>query len=302
MKKISVIIVTYNSENHIYECLESLFKYNDICDDLEVIIVDNQSSNFQYTKSKLLNLYNSKIRIIENDKNGGYGQGNNIGIKASTAPVIMIMNPDVRLVQPIFKNVIETFSDNAVALYGLQQLKADGSRGYSISVSSVIHPLIGLPLTSVCNKMGWYWPRYMFVAGACFFVRKSSFEEVGLFDENIFMYMEEDDVQYRLSKHKEFKLLYNPHLGYRHIHGHKSKEDIKEELMILKSNLYVNTKRGYSFNTIVNREICYTKFFIVRDWISNIFHPTSYREEHIFHLKKWLTTLHKIKATNTLEI
>ena len=44
-KKISIVIVTYNSDNHISDCLESIFKYNDIGDALEIIIVDNMSKN-----------------------------------------------------------------------------------------------------------------------------------------------------------------------------------------------------------------------------------------------------------------
>ena len=42
-KRVSVIIVTYNSEKHIYDCLSSIYRYNDIGDLLEVIIVDNNS-------------------------------------------------------------------------------------------------------------------------------------------------------------------------------------------------------------------------------------------------------------------
>lgn len=44
-KRVSVIIVTYNSEKHIYDCLSSIYRYNDIGDLLEVIIVDNSIYN-----------------------------------------------------------------------------------------------------------------------------------------------------------------------------------------------------------------------------------------------------------------
>ncbi len=102
MKKISTVIVTYNSEAHIYDCLDSLFKYNDIGDDLEVIVVDNCSQKFTDMKDRIENKYAKSVTVISNLCNGGYGQGNNVGIKASHAPIIMIMNPDVRLVMPVF--------------------------------------------------------------------------------------------------------------------------------------------------------------------------------------------------------
>ena len=57
MKKLSVIIVTYNSESDIYGCLEALFAHNDIGEALEVIVVDNNSRDFAHMQSELQRLY-----------------------------------------------------------------------------------------------------------------------------------------------------------------------------------------------------------------------------------------------------
>ena len=171
--QISIVIVTYNSEKHIFECLDSVFENNDIGRDLEVLIVDNCSKNFNVTKQTLTEKYGDKIRIIENTKNGGYGQGNNVGIKYSTAPIVMIMNPDVRLVEPVFKSAIQTFNDDRVALLGFQQRNVDGRRGFSIACSSTVYPLLAIPINNICNKIGFYFSKFMYVAGACFFVRKA---------------------------------------------------------------------------------------------------------------------------------
>ena len=146
MKKISVIIVTYNSENHIYDCLESLFNYNDIGNELEVIVVDNNSKNGSELKKKLKILYDNRIIFIENEKNGGYGQGNNLGIRVSVSPIIMIMNPDVRLIMPLFKSALRVFEKKNVVEYGVQQLNKDLKKLCSVGVSSIIHPLIAMPL------------------------------------------------------------------------------------------------------------------------------------------------------------
>ena len=182
-KSVSVIIVTYNSEKHIFDCLDALYANNDIGDALEVVIVDNQSVSFAETQQLLKSKYGDGLVIIQNDRNGGYGQGNNVGIRKASAPIIMIMNPDVRLIEPVFKKAIEAFKDQRVVQFGMQQLDKNGNRAYSFAVSSWIHPCIGLPLTSICNKLKWYFPKIMYLCGACFFIRKSSFEEVGLFDD-----------------------------------------------------------------------------------------------------------------------
>ena len=111
MKRLSIVIVTYKSEEDIYDCLQSIWQYNDIPnEDLEVIVVDN-SPESEMMFSKLRELYKNDIVLIHNTHNGGYGQGNNVGIKQAKAPTIMIMNPDVRLCQPIFRTALEAFAN-----------------------------------------------------------------------------------------------------------------------------------------------------------------------------------------------
>lgn len=107
MKELSVIIVTYNSEPDIYGCLEALFAHNDLGEALEVIVVDNNSSCFAHMQDELKRLYGDKVKVCSNKQNGGYGQGNNIGIKHATSPVIMIMNPDVRLKQISLREIVQ---------------------------------------------------------------------------------------------------------------------------------------------------------------------------------------------------
>ena len=76
MKQLSVIIVTYHSEEDIYDCLDSLWQHCDIPQqDVEVIIVEN-SSECEPMFSKLRELYGDDIVLIRNTHNGGYGQGN----------------------------------------------------------------------------------------------------------------------------------------------------------------------------------------------------------------------------------
>ena len=63
-KQLSIIIVTYNSEKLIFECLDSIYKYNDIGDSLEVIIVDNCSNDQEkvFEKVSALNRWNYRLR------------------------------------------------------------------------------------------------------------------------------------------------------------------------------------------------------------------------------------------------
>ena len=298
VKTVSVIIVTYNSDKHIYDCLDSIFKYNDIGEALEVIIVDNQSENFPKTKEELKKRYNGRLIILENDRNGGYGQGNNVGIRAASAPIVLIMNPDVRLLEPIFKNALDAFRNPKVVQYGVRALNKDGKNYNSIGISEQIHPFVRLPLHSICNKTGWFFQKYMYLIGACFFIRKSSFEEVGLFDERIFMYGEEDDIHYRLlKKNKQYKFIFDSSHSYTHLHGlyaqTKKFDDVKGETLCLNSYLLLLSERGIPKRSIINSFIRQTQIRLFKAKIKSIITNNGCNFDEIQHLELWLLLLKK---------
>lgn len=259
MYKVSVIIVTYNSEAHIYSCLESLFKFNDIGDDLEVIVVDNCSKEFEIMNNKLISLYGNRLTIIRNDKNGGYGQGNNVGIRASHAPIIMIMNPDVRLSMPVFNVVHDKFcKDSKVVMYGMTQRDEHGNLGCSMWWVNNGMPYISEILRFILCNNNIYVPKYMYISGACFFIRKETFEEIGLFDENIFMYCEEDDIHGRLMKKKGARIVYDKQLEYIHLHPPVSdygSQGFEWKKRSLESLIYLNQREGVCERDTVARVI-----------------------------------------------
>lgn len=268
MKKISVIIVTYNSENHIYDCLESLFKYNDIGDSLEVIIVDNCSTYFDVMQQKLQSLYGDRITIIQNTKNGGYGQGNNVGIRACSAPIVMIMNPDVRLIMPIFSNAINLFERNPnLVQCGLKQLTADGLSAKSLGWTTRTSPYISEVMRFICGKLDIYIPRFMYFIGSCFFVKKAAFEKVGLFDENMFMYNEEDDIHSRLQTIKKAKFYYNKSFRCKHLHPIVNEWNNESYLWMerdLDSLIYRDMRDGLDIRKTLKRAIGRTNISIWR--------------------------------------
>ena len=114
MKKISIIIVTYNSQLYIKKCLDSIFENNDVGESLEVIVVDNSTEEIA---SQLLEIiqeyYPNRVKFIKNDRNGGYGQGNNLGIQQASGKYIAIMNPDITMTESLFNYTIEHLERNS---------------------------------------------------------------------------------------------------------------------------------------------------------------------------------------------
>ena len=203
MKRLSIVIVTYKQEKDIFDCVKTIQKYADIpLSEIELIVVDNNSRETDIMFAQLQQLYGNDIVLIKNTRNGGYGQGNNIGIRKAKAPVILIMNPDVRLMEPVFKMALEAFDCNKdLSMYGMKQmLSATEPSTNSFCCAYTVNGYLQTFMTSMGNRYDRYIPRYMHFSGSCFFIRKEMFEQAGLFDETIFMYGEEEDIHYRMRK------------------------------------------------------------------------------------------------------
>jgi len=255
MKRLSVIIVTFHSENDIYDCLHSLWQHSDIAkDELEVIVVDNSPSSASMF-ARLKELYGDDIILLHNSHNGGYGQGNNVGIRHASAPVVLIMNPDVRLYEPVFKTALEAFSkDSQLNIYGMKQMCSNEEPSpYSIVCTYMMNGYLFTLLTSLANRFDFYMPRYMYVSGSCFFVRRDAIEAIGLYDESNFMYGEEDDIHHRMMRRYGTSMVYNHQLHYIHP-MHTREPSIAYEKKLIDTAIVLNEKNGYPRRkTLVNR-------------------------------------------------
>lgn len=219
MVRVSVVIVTYNSENHIYNCIDSIIKNNDIGDQLEIIIVDNNSPNVDFMFQSISGKYGCIVKLIKNKQNGGYGQGNNVGVKSALGDIVLIMNPDVRLIQPVFKDALNYFFNKEVIVVGMQQLFTLEKKASSFFIPSISDSLIISCLNRFFRRLNFFISAKMCFEGACFFIKKDCFERIGLFDENIFMYGEEMDVFFRIPRGK--RQVYAKKLSYLHLAGER---------------------------------------------------------------------------------
>lgn len=260
MKKVSIIIVTYNSEKDIYECINSIIENSDIpLTEIELVVVDNNSTGCDTMFGKLKTLWGEDIILIKNSSNGGYGQGNNLGIRQCTAPLVLIMNPDVRLICPVFKKAINLFSkDKNMCMLGMKQwLTLEEPSTNSFTCTYRMNGYLSTILSALCTRLDFYIAKYMHFSGSCFFINKAMFEAVGLFDENVFLYGEEDDIHYRLlHRFKDCKMKYDKSLKYLHLTKER-KPDIRYEKTLIDVAVIQNQKKGYNEDkTLKNRLRC----------------------------------------------
>ena len=208
----------------------------------------------------------------------------------------MIMNPDVRLVMPVFRRAYEEFQKNEkCALLGMKQI-IPGERGRSFSWSFRSSFWLGQLLYPFCVYFDVYLQEYMTIHGACFMVRKQIFEKYGLFDENIFMYGEEADIHWRMKIIGKNDFLYKKQLSY--IHLHKSNEMrsycMKNLILGLDSKLYLNKRDSLDESLVINMEILQTKLILLRMKIKSLL---GYKNDKYYNATvEWLDYLKKIKC------
>lgn len=223
--KISIVIVTYNSVNLIRDCLNSIFKFNDIGNELEVIIADNASKD----QANLFNIVkrefeNYQVRLFDTGVNGGYGKGNNYGISKTNAKIVIVMNPDVRLICPIFKEILKEFEDPSLGMAGLEFI--DGSSPYYFKPEhdSFFHSLF----MHFYIRRRSYNSRKMYMSGSLMIFDRNSFIEAGQYDENIFMYYEEPDITNRIQRNGK-KVKWLKDIMVKHLaHGRKFNQKLTD--------------------------------------------------------------------------
>jgi GT2 family glycosyltransferase len=220
-----------------------VYQYNDIGEGLEVIVVDNQSQDFATMQQTIAQRY-PEVIITQNTHNGGYGQGNNVGIRIAQAPVVAIMNPDIRLTQAIFGAALQALQADTIMCAG-KQMHSPTQLGWSYAFDYNAMSYLQVPLRNIYKRFDYYDYRHMHLSGAFFFIQKACFEQIGMFDEQIFMYGEECDIHLRLRKAFPKKKIQFLSIPYLHLSAERPFEE-KRYRQLLNADLYVCRKHGLS--------------------------------------------------------
>ena len=170
--QITVGIVTFKSENVIFNCLNSIKKIKNI------IILNNE--NDKILKKKIKKKY-PKIRILLSKKNLGYGAANNKIIRKSKTPLVFILSPDVILKKNCEKNLLKSINKlehDFSMLSPISKIKNYGFKKEMISKDKLFE--------------------VDYVNGFAIIINKIKIKNVGMFDENFFLYNEEIDLCKRL--------------------------------------------------------------------------------------------------------
>jgi len=206
--RLLLIIVSYNSQTDLKRLLPSALNQESV--EPEIIIVDNASTD--RTVPWLEKKY-PQIKLIKNQTNRGFGAANNQAVKQAKAELLMFLNPDTELKPDCLKTIINWFKHHpAEAVAGCQLLNSDGSiqpsGGYLPNLVNLFCwagflddlPLIKASFKAyqVSNPRRYLKPtKFGWLTGAALIYRRSAFELLAGFDEQIFMYGEEVELAHR---------------------------------------------------------------------------------------------------------
>ncbi len=222
---ISVIIVTYNSQDEIGDCLDSI-KARTKQTDHEVIVVDNIS---QDKTREIIRQDYPWVKLIESKENLGFGKGNNRGAKEARGEILFFLNPDTILENDCLEAIEDFFKKypQAGGMAPRQLFKNGKNRPENIADDPDILNLIR---NIFPKKRDWERTQQVdCVCAAAIAILSDLFKSVGGFDPDFFMYMEENDLCLRI-RQLDKKIYYDPKGKVTHLAGRSTKDrrDIKK--------------------------------------------------------------------------
>jgi len=232
MTRVAIVVVTYNSVSEIGCCLDAIASAANESPDLQIVVVDNASSDG--TRQKVLD---RGIPLIANSGNAGFAAAVNQGVRATTAPLVLLLNPDAILEAGLTALVAE-FNDPRVAAAGGLLIGANGlpQRGFMTrslpTPVALIFEVLGINSVWKKNPVNWHYrclgldpvtPGFVEQpAGAFFMFSRGIWEKVGGFDERFWPIWFEDVDFCQKIKQAGYLVRFNPAAVARHTGAHSA--------------------------------------------------------------------------------
>lgn len=187
--ELSIIIVSYNTRDLIGTCLDSILNTNG--SEKEIIIVDNASRDG--SAEAIRNNYPS-IHLVINETNRGFAAANNQALQLSKGHYIFFLNPDTEFLPSTFQHMITFMDKNPhIGLAGVKMINPDGTPQESISRYYPGQSETSAELLGLNGDLAW-------VLGAGMVARAGLIKQIGGFNEDFFVYGEDQDLCLNIRK------------------------------------------------------------------------------------------------------
>jgi hypothetical protein len=227
---LSVIVVNWNTRELLAQCLESIFSSLPN-QEIDVHVVDNHSTD---SSSDMVQARFLQVHLIANDQNVGFAKANNQAILRCEGRYVLLLNSDTIVIPGAFSTLIDFMDTHPRAgACGARLLNQDGTLQYSCSpMPSLRGEFLRLFHLPGVRPDGYYqmheWDQSQVrsvdvILGACLMLRRKTLDQVGLLDEEYFMYSEEVDLCHRI-KVAGWELSWVPQAQVIHLGGQSTRQ------------------------------------------------------------------------------
>jgi len=266
---LSVIIVNYNVEHFLEQCLHSVREAAKRVE-AEIFVVDNNSvdGSVEMIRKKF-----PEVKLIANKENVGFSKANNQAIREKKGEYILLLNPDTVVEADTFEKIVRFMEEHPDAGgLGIQMLDGKGNflpeskRGLP-TPQVAFYKIFGLSaLFPKSKRFGKYHLGYLdrnethevdVLSGAFMLLRKSVLDKIGLLDEDYFMYGEDIDLSYRIIK-AGFKNYYYPEARIIHYKGESTKKSsvnfvfVFYRAMVIFAQKHFSQQNARTFSFLIN--------------------------------------------------
>jgi N-acetylglucosaminyl-diphospho-decaprenol L-rhamnosyltransferase len=222
----AAVVVNYNAGDALVECVASVLAQDPLP---ELVVVDNASTDNSIDR---LRRVHPDVRIVRSGGNLGYARAANLGIAATEAPLVAVLNPDTVLAPGVGKAVADRFYTEAdLGAVGPRIHNTDGTVYPSARRVPTIADAVGHGLLFFVWRDNPFTRRYRetdadparardvdWVSGAAVWLRRAALDAVGGWDERYFMYVEDVDLCWRL-RGSGWRVAYEPAGTVEHLLG-----------------------------------------------------------------------------------
>ncbi len=260
---ISIIIVSYNSCDHLRRCLASLVTHMPVAD-REIIVVDNDSRD---GSAPMVASEFPSVFLMRMPRNLGFAAGANRGAREASGEAVVLLNPDSEIEADPFAPMLTYLREHPDAgIVAPRLLNTDGS----LQLSCRSFPSFSTALFNRYSLLTRLFPRNRYskqyllsgwqhdsvrtvdwVSGACLMVRRSLFEQIGLLDEGYFMYIEDVDLCQRVHR-AGFEVIYLPQASVIHHIGQSSRTLAGRSILARHRSMWHYYKKYLRRNPVVD--------------------------------------------------
>ena len=219
---VSLIVLNYNTRDLTLACL-GRFAETATASGWQLLVVDNASTD---DSAAIIAAHYPYVEVIRSPANRGYAAGNNLGLRCATGEYVLLLNSDVIVGYGELAALVAALADvPQVAAMSAGLRTADGTaQAFAFGADPSPYELLRRSAARLVGRSAapnWEMPTAQavdWVSGACVCIRHAAIRQVGLLDEDFFLYFEDADWCRRM-RQAGWRIVYNPTIRVTHLGG-----------------------------------------------------------------------------------